>query len=185
VMCTNRDLPLQMTLGTAGSDFTLESGGAVQALRCVAGPTRPRAAPVHAQNSWRLLSHLSLNYLSLTGEDGNGGPEALRQILGLYADINDATVQKQIDGLRAVESQPIVRRLPSSGPITFGRGLEISLTCDESAYEATGAYLFGAVLEEFLARYVSLNSFTETVLRTTDRGEVMRWPARIGRRHRL
>ena len=185
VMCTNRDLPLQMTLGTAGSDFTLDAGGAVQALRCVAGPTPPRPAPVHAQNSWRLLSHLSLNYLSLAGEDGNGGPEALRQILGLYADINDATVQKQIDGLRAVESQPIVRRLPSSGPITFGRGLEISLTCDESAYEATGAYLFGAVLEEFLARYVSLNSFTETVLRTTDRGEVMRWPARIGRRHRL
>ena len=84
-----------------------------------------------------------------------------------------------------VESQSIVRRLPSRGPITFGRGLEIALTCDESAFEATGVYLFGAVMEEFLARYVSLNSFTETVLRTTDRGEVMRWPARIGRRHRV
>jgi len=183
--CTNRDLPLQMTLGTGTTDFTIDTGGSVQALRCVSGPTPPRSAPVHAQNSWRLLSHLSLNYLSLAGEDGSGGPEALRQILGLYADINDATVQKQSDGLRLVESKPIVRRLPSRGPITFGRGLEIALTCDESAFEATGAYLFGAVMEEFLARYVSLNSFTETVLRTTDRGEVMRWPARIGRRHRL
>jgi type VI secretion system protein ImpG len=38
------------------------------------------------------------------------------------------------------------------------------------------------VLERFFARYVSLNSFTETVLSSADRGEVMRWPARLGRR---
>jgi type VI secretion system protein ImpG len=38
------------------------------------------------------------------------------------------------------------------------------------------------VLDEFFAKYVSLNSFTETVVSTLDRGEVIRWPVRIGRR---
>ena len=39
------------------------------------------------------------------------------------------------------------------------------------------------VLEQFFARYVSVNSFTETVVDTIGRGEIMRWPARIGTRH--
>jgi type VI secretion system protein ImpG len=46
-------------------------------------------------------------------------------------------------------------------------------------------FLLGAVFERFLARYVSLNSFTETVLRSTERGEIMRWKARPGRRPNL
>jgi type VI secretion system protein ImpG len=29
---------------------------------------------------------------------------------------------------------------------------------------------------------VSLNSFTETVVKTVDRGEIMRWGARLGQR---
>ena len=48
-----------------------------------------------------------------------------------------------------------------------------------------GGGAVGAVLEQFFAKYASLNSFTETVIRSTERGELMRWPARIGRRHTL
>jgi type VI secretion system protein ImpG len=65
--------------------------------------------------------------------------------------------------------------------MTFGRGLEVEITCDETAFEGAGVYLLGAVLERFFAKYVSINSFTETVLKTVQRGEVMRWPARVGR----
>ena len=44
------------------------------------------------------------------------------------------------------------------------------------------AFLLGAVLERFFARLVGFNSFTETVLKTPQRGEIMRWPARLGQR---
>ncbi len=71
------------------------------------------------------------------------------------------------------------------GPIVFGRGLEITLEFDENAFRGTGVFLLGTVFERFLARYVSINSFTETVLRTTERGEIMRWKARPGRRPTL
>jgi type VI secretion system protein ImpG len=60
--------------------------------------------------------------------------------------------------------------------------LEITVTVDESAFEGSGVFLLGMVLEQFFAQYVSLNSFTETVLKTSDRGEIMRWPTRLGQR---
>ena len=90
---------------------------------------------------------------------------------------------RQIDGVRSVTQRAVHRRVPSPGPIAFGRGIEITLECDDTAFEGHGAFLLGAVLEQFFARYVSLNSFTETVLRSTRRGEVMRWPTRLGRRY--
>ena len=70
-------------------------------------------------------------------------------------------------------------------PIVFGRGVEVTVTCDESGFEGAGAYLLGAVLEEFFSKYVSLNSFTQTVLRSTQRGEIKRWRVRSGRRQTL
>ena len=74
---------------------------------------------------------------------------------------------------------------PPPRPISFARGLEVTVTMDEINFEGTGVFLLGAVLERFFAKYVSINSFTETVVRTIERGEVMRWPARAGHRHVL
>ncbi|WP_372393872.1 type VI secretion system baseplate subunit TssF [Xanthomonas sp. NCPPB 3582] len=182
--CTNRDLPLHMPVGKGASDFTMDSGVPVRGVRCVAGPTKPRPALSDGQTAWRLLSQLQLNYLSLF-EDGPNGAAALREILTLYCDPFDASAQRQIEGIKHVTGTPIVRRIPVPGPITFGRGLEITLTCEDAAFEGTGAFLLASVLRHFFARYVSVNSFTETVLRTTERNEVARWPAQPGTRPRL
>ncbi|HET6803838.1 MAG TPA: type VI secretion system baseplate subunit TssF [Frateuria sp.] len=185
LMCTNRDLPLQMPVGKSHTDFTLDIGAPVEAVRCVAGPTKPRAPVAGGETAWRLLSHLQLNYVSLLGEGNADGAAALREMLTLYCDEFDSAARRQIDGIKAVGSHPIVRRIPVPGPISFGRGLEITLTCDEGAFEGTGAFLLGSVMQHFFARYVSVNSFTETVLRTLERNEVARWPARLGSRQTL
>jgi type VI secretion system protein ImpG len=185
LLCTNRDLPLHMPIGKAQTDFSMDVGAPVESVRCVAGPTKPRAPRATGETAWRLLSHLQLNYLSLL-EDGPGqGAAALREMLTLYCDEFDAAALRQIEGIKTVRSQPIVRRMPVPGPITFGRGLEITLTCDDGAFEGTGAYLLGAVMQRFFARYASVNAFTETVLRTLERNEVARWPARLGKRQTL
>jgi type VI secretion system protein ImpG len=182
-LCTNRDLPLQMPVGRGKTDFTLETGAPVSAVRVVAGPTAPRPSWAEGDPTWRLISHLSLNYLSLVDTDPQQGAAALRELLALYSDVADAASRRQLEGVQAIASRPITRRLPGPGPIAFGRGLEINLTCEESAFEGTGIFLLGSVLERFFARYVSINSFTETVLTSGTRGEVMRWPARPGQRH--
>lgn len=183
-LCTNRDLPLHMPIGKGNTDFTLETGAPVQSIRCLAGPTRPKPSPMFSDGDfiWRLVNHLTLNYLSIVDTDQRQGASAIRDLLALYGDNGDAPIRKQIEGVRNVAASTITRRIPTAGPITFGRGLEIRLTMDESAFEGTGIFLLGAVLEQFFARYASINSFTETILQSVERGEVMRWPARIGRR---
>lgn len=186
-LCTNRDLPLQMSLGGGRTDFTLDISAPVEAVRCMVGPTRPRPSLAHAQGevSWRLINHLSLNYLSLIDNDERQGAAALREVLSLYGNLAEAGVKKQVEGLKSVRAEQVTRRIPVPGPIAFGRGLEITLTLDESAFEGTGVFLLGAIMEQFFARYVSINSFTETRIRTVDRGEIMRWPVRTGQRHLL
>jgi len=66
-----------------------------------------------------------------------------------------------------------------------GRGIEISVTLDDKAFEGSGVFLLGAILDRFFAEYSALNHFTETVICTTERGEIMRWPARMGAKRPL
>jgi type VI secretion system protein ImpG len=181
-LCTNRDLPLQMPVGQGATDFNLQAAAPVSSVRCVAGPTKPRASWAEGDPSWRLISHLALNYLSLTDIEKKGAA-AFRELLTLYAPVDDSTTAKQIDALRSVTSRPVIRRLPISGPSSFARGLEITVTFDEGEFGGPGFVLLGAVIERFFAKYVSINSFTETAVGTLDRGEVIRWPLRAGQRH--
>ncbi len=181
LLCTNRDLPLHMPVGKGKTDFTMESSAPVVSVRCVAGPTKPVPAHSPGSVSWDLISHLSLNYLSLVDNSEGKGAEALRDLLRLYSDKNDASLTKQINGLLSVSSQPVIRRVPISGPMAMARGVEITLEFEEMAFEGVGIFLLGAVLEQFLARYVAINSFTQTVVRSSSRGEIMRWPVRVGR----
>jgi type VI secretion system protein ImpG len=180
-LCTNRDLALSMPIGSGKTDFTVESNAPIQSVRCISGPTIPSPSHAEGETAWRLVSHLSLNYLSLMDGDQQEGATALKDLLRLYCSEADVTSQRQIDGIKSVSAKPIVRRLPVPGPISYGRGLQITVMIDESVFEGLGVFILGAVLEQFFAKYVSLNSFTETIIHTPRRGEVMKWPARVGR----
>ena len=96
-----------------------------------------------------------------------------------------AGVERQIESIKSIDVRPVVRQFPVRGHITFGRGIEINLNCDENGFQGLGVFLFGAVLERFLSRYVSMNTFTELVLSTQQRNEIHRWPARLGNNHLL
>lgn len=181
-LCTNRHLPIQMTVGVGATDFTLDLSAPVTAIRIVSGPTLPKPSIVEGRFAWRLISHLALNYLSLLDAAGEEGARALRELLTLYVEPNDRTALRQIDGLRRVRTRPLLRRVPSAGPITFARGLEVEVLFDEAAFEGTGVFVLGAVLEQFFARYVSINSFTETVIATQQRKQLIRWPVHLGKR---
>ena len=181
-LCTNRHLPLEVAFGLGRTDFNLEISAPVESVRCVTGPTPPRPPHADGEVAWRLVSHLSLNYLSLLDAADGEGASGLREILRLYVDAADAQTLRQVEGLRSAATKPVLRRLDTPGPITFVRGLEIAVDFDEAAFEGSGVFLFGAVLEHFFRRYVAINSFTETVVRTEQRREIMRWKAQIGQR---
>ncbi|MEO8627459.1 MAG: type VI secretion system baseplate subunit TssF [Betaproteobacteria bacterium] len=179
-LCTNRDLALQMRMGFGKSDFVLDAAAPVTGIRVIKGPSMSYSPLVDGAVGWRFISHLSLNYLSLMSGDTAQDAAALREMLKLYAVGSDPASARQIEGIQSVSVQGITRRLPAAGPITFGRGLEIGLVVDDLAFEGGSAFLLGSVLEQFFARHVSINSFTETALRSSRRGEVMRWIPRWG-----
>jgi type VI secretion system protein ImpG len=75
-----------------------------------------------------------------------------------------------------------VRRVRQESGTGAARGLEIAVTCDEKAFEGSGVFLLGAVLERFFSEYAPVNNFVETVIRTPERGTIMRWRPRLGAR---
>jgi type VI secretion system protein ImpG len=135
--------------------------------------------------AWRAISHLALNYLSLVQTTPEEGAAALRDLLELYASTADSSAKRQIDGIRSVGVGRVVRRLRGAGPLAFGRGLKITVNVDEMAFEGASAFLFGSVLDRYFARHVSINSFTETVLRSEQRGDINKWEQQWGARPTL
>jgi len=184
-LCTNRDLVLQMPIGLGQTDFSLSIAAPVTSVRVLSGPSRPYGAIADGAIAWRAISHLSLNYLSLVNATGQQGATALRELLEMYATTADISARRQIEGIRSIGVQRVVRRLPGRGPIAFGRGLEITVDVDEMGFEGGSAFLLGAVLDRYFARYVSINSVTETVLRSQSRGEINRWAPNWGTRPTL
>jgi type VI secretion system protein ImpG len=140
-------------------------------------PTNTIRPPTGRNALWRLISHLSLNYLSLV-EDGR---DALQHILRLYNFTDSAHIQKQIEGITKVESQRHFARVISEHGVSFARGTRVRVELDEQQFVGGGVYLFAGVLEHFLALYVSMNSFSQLVVTTTQRREVLEnWPPRAG-----
>ena len=175
VTCTNRDLPARLAIGDPAGDFETESAAPVTAIRALVKPTLSRRPRLGEKLQWRLISHLSLNYLSLL----DGGGEALREMLKLYDFAGSQATSQQINGLVQLRSEYLTRRV---GP-AFCRGVRVTLVFDEEKYVGAGLYLFASILERFLGNYVSINSFTILAVETLQRKERLKqWPARNGQR---
>jgi type VI secretion system protein ImpG len=182
-LCTNRDLPLYLSLGKGRTDFQLDGAAPIESIRCIVGPSAPRPAPASGEAAWKLVSHLAMNQLTLA--DGEASAESLRELLTLYADPNNAATTRQVEGVREVSAVPAVHRIPGAGPVAFGRGLTVSVTLEDAAFEGTGIVLLGAVLDRMVSRLVSVNACTCLELRSVRRGLIKRWPVRFGTRQVL
>ena len=180
-LCTNRDLPLLLPRG-GETDFSLRVSAPVSAIRILKGPSRPRPALADGAATWRLISQLGLNYTDMSDADDREGARAMRELLQSYAPMADAAYSRQVQGLRHIRMSPVYRRLPHPGPIQMGRAVRIDLSVDESAFSGSSPFVLGAVLEQFFARHVSINTMTEMVLSTQQRGQVARWTPRMGSR---
>ncbi|MEP5729433.1 MAG: type VI secretion system baseplate subunit TssF [Sulfitobacter sp.] len=173
-LCTNRDLPMLLSVGD-DNVFHLPGGGPVKTVRTPISPTRPNPTLAQGDTAWRLISHLSLNYLSIAQTDDGSSAEALRELIGIYAPLGNRVTEKQLEGITDVSSRPIVRRMSDEVLSTAVRGLEITIEFDETFFEGTSVYVLGAVMERFFRKYATMNSFTETVIKTERRGEIARW----------
>jgi type VI secretion system protein ImpG len=172
--CTNQNLPRQLGLG----DICLPCEDTPEFLtfRNISAVTPSYAPPLHRDFLWKLISNMSLNYLSLANV------EALKVILETYDlpryyDQHAEKVSKRLlNGLKSISHQH-VDRLHRGLPV---RGVRTELKIDPEGYVGEGdLFLFATVLNEFFALYASLNSYHELHVRSTQ-GEVYQWTPRMG-----
>lgn len=180
-LVTNRELPELLTFG--GEHHLQASGVPARTISILRSPTRPRLPMGLSDAAWQVIGHLTPNYLSLATEQGEGeDATVLRDHLALYGRTDDAAARRQVNGVLGVTSRPITRRVGWLDRTAVARGQQIRVRLDDGAFDRGRMFLFGAVVERFLAEFATVNAFTETQFHSADEGEIIAWPARIGRR---
>jgi len=188
-LCTNRNLPERLPFSADRPGLSLRDGqGPVGSIVCLVVPTPTLRHSSGHGSAWHLLSHLSLNHLSLVDNGDDRSAESLRQILGLYLyeglERNFEQKKRMIRGISRVSSRRISARLPAM-PGRIEQGLEVMLQLDRDLYPDRSAYLLCCVLDRFLGAWVEINSFTRLVASTRqqeNRKEQWTWPSRAGNR---
>jgi type VI secretion system protein ImpG len=174
VTCTNRDQASRLKLTGEYGELQAEGAGLIR-TRCLRKPTQTLRAPLRRGLQWRLISHLSLNHLSIVEK----GREALQEILRLYDFSGDPAIRKQIAGIADVASSACVSRVNSETGVAFCRGTDVTIEFDEEQYSGTGVFLLSSVLQRFLGLYSALNSFSRLTVRTK-KGVLKQWPPLTG-----
>ena len=177
--CSNGELPSRLPFGNEEGDFQLATGGPITRIVALTKPTDALQPPNQHGLLWRLVSQLSLNYLSLV----SGGAEAFREILRLHNFTGSLAAEKQIDAILSLRSEPHFARLSSPHGVSFARGTRVEVELDEEQFAGTGAFTFASVLDVFLGLYTSMNSFSQLAVRTRQRKRVLKqWPPRAGQK---
>ncbi len=176
VTCTNRDLPERLPVALMFGELDMESATVLR-IRFARAPTAAIRPPLRRGLQWRLISHLSLNHLSIV----TGGVEALRELLKLYDFTGSPTIVRQIEGISAIASRSKVARVSSPYGLAFCPGIHVELSVDEEQYVGSGVFLLASVLERFFGLYSGLNSFSQLSVKTLQRkGALREWPPRAG-----
>ncbi len=177
LLCHNGDLPARLPFGDPSGDFEMAGGGPIRRVVALVKPTSVVHPPIGKPLLWRLVSLLSLNYVSLV----EAGAQSLRELLHLHNAGDSAAGDRQIAGLVDVSTGPCYSRIDSDQGLTFARGHRVEIEFDEEEFAGGGIYLMASVLERFLALYTSLNSFSILAVRSRQRKRLVReWPPRAG-----
>lgn len=175
--CTNSDLPRHLTIGNENGDFQLEGFSAVRKVIALRRPTATLRPPLGKATLWNLISHLSLNYLSLVEE----GKESFQELLRLYNFSDLFYLRNQINGIEELKSSRQFSFVTSDQGVSLARGTRVEMRLNEELFAGGGVFLFASVLERFFGLYASMNSFSQLVVSTSQRKEVLRaWPSRAG-----
>jgi type VI secretion system protein ImpG len=180
-LLTNCDLPIIVPRNGV-DDLTLADSAPLDSVGLIRPPSAPKAPYAEREMARRLIRQLNFNHLPLDVLDQRAGGQGLRDFLRLFVAGDDADHRRQVESLVGVKALAVTRKLPGNGPLVFGRGFECALTIDESGFSGTSPYLFGLILEQYLARRASINAFTQMELHSIQRGHVARWPVRMGAR---
>ncbi|WP_179102222.1 type VI secretion system baseplate subunit TssF, partial [Burkholderia pseudomallei] len=173
--CTNGALPARLKIGDVCR--ATDSSPERFTFANIAPVSPPLDPPLGEPLLWRTIGHLALNFLSL------GDADHLKRMLALHAfgergdDARAQADRRRIDGIESVdvraETRIIGERMLS--------GQRVALRCSAHAFGGAGElYLFGCVLERFLAEYAAINTYTRVEIDASPDGVRFAWPPRMG-----
>ncbi|HJR08843.1 MAG TPA: type VI secretion system baseplate subunit TssF [Pyrinomonadaceae bacterium] len=176
-LCTNRELTMTMM---EDAPLQLEEKLLEYDIALIGRPSLPQSPQLGGPTTWRLISHLSLNHLSLS--EGSDSLHALREILGLYCISDRPSALNQIAGITQMSIARKSMYIGEDAWQGFCRGTGITLTFDEDLYRGSGAFLLGAVLNSFFGLYTAVNSFTQLTIKKLSQPERIwkQWEPRAG-----
>jgi len=179
-ICSNRDQPAKLPFSNDQPRLQcVNSAPPCEKIRCLTQPSITVRPSMRNNARWRLISHLSLNHLSITGRDD--ATNALKEILRLYDFKDSSTNRAQIESIVSVSTRAISAPLTIDGRATLCRGIEIEIELDDSQLTGSSGYLFATILEHFFALYCSLNSFTRVLVKLKNKeGYLKKCPPRAG-----
>lgn len=176
-LACNRDWPARMPFGGNNTRFDSDASQLSYQVSYLRKPTPVLRAPLDARAHWVLISLLTLQQQTLIDEPADN----LRQLLHVLNLGNQSGVRRQINGLRRLQVRPATARVQGPCLPALARGLRIEVEVDSEAFVGHGLYLFGSVLERFLALRSAPNQFVQVVLRdAAQERPLAHWPPRCG-----
>jgi type VI secretion system protein ImpG len=158
IFAMNRELPSRLPYGGGHPALSLETPvNGLEAVAALTKPTPTRRPPRRKRIAWKLISQLSLNYLSLTGD--RRGAAALRELLSLYDVADSADSIRLRERLVGIESKRDVARIRFSRHTAFCSGTAVTLELDDERLSGSGSYLLCEALHHFLASAATINTF--------------------------
>ena len=178
--CSNRDQPAKLPFSAEQPKLQcISAAPPCSKIRFLIRPSAVVRPPMRNQARWRLISHLNLNFLSLTGRDD--ATTALKEILRLYDFKESSVTRALVDSITSVKTRPISAPLNIDGHTTMCRGMEVEIEIDDYQLAGSSVYLYATILEHFFALYCSINSFTRVLVRIkSQEGYLKRCPPRAG-----
>ena len=180
ISCTNGALTERLQLGeiSKGSDTSPEQATFRDIIPC----TMQIDSPVSDNSLWQLISHLSVNLLSLSDI------KTFKEMLRLYIFSNNrdksrvAKNKKHIDAIERFEVHPM--DMVKRGYLLKGHNVVMEVRQDYFA-SLGDLYLFCSVILRFLGSYTALNTFVALEVKEKITGERLRWEPILGNKKLL
>ncbi len=176
-LCCNRTWSEMFNIGQS---FSVLGSSPVKKAKLLTRPTRYRGQKANHEQLWKVLSHLSLYYVSLT--DPELAQDTLTSILGLYAGKENNVNQRQIESIERFTAQDDLFPVKNGGWRGYYHGVNFQLTLYDRKFDGSSTILFGSVLNKFLALFAHVNAFVRLELFIGNK-QVYQWKPLSGNKH--
>ena len=175
ILCTNRDLPSELLLGDICIANALSNSEDIS-FKNITIPSVSYPPPIAGDFLWRIISNMSLNYLSLNNINSF---KTILETYDFYGAFNIKQKEKTNMNLKGLEKV----RYESCEMIDKGlpiRGIHVFLKVEPNNFSCVGeAFLFCSILNDFFALYSNINSFHKLTVDMQNK-EIYEWPAKLG-----